>query len=114
MTSGPWGEKATRRFEEDGAAASGEKSWTSFGGEAERQIDRLAHYTNIVGDAELHASLMRQPRPERVAEAGHLARPGRVERAAGAVRDARRRREALASFFSLARAAPRRRRRLHF
>ena len=33
MTSGPWGEKATRRFEEDGAAASGEKSWTSFGGE---------------------------------------------------------------------------------
>ena len=33
MTSGPTGEKTTRRFDEDGAAASGEKSWTSFGGE---------------------------------------------------------------------------------
>ena len=33
MTSGPWGEKTTRRFEDDGAASAGEKSWTSFGGE---------------------------------------------------------------------------------
>ena len=31
MTSGPTGEKTTRRF--PGTASAGEKSWTSFGGE---------------------------------------------------------------------------------
>ena len=33
LTSGPTGEKTTRRFEDDGAASAGERSWTSFGGE---------------------------------------------------------------------------------
>ena len=33
MTLGPWGEKTTRRFEEDGAASFGDECWTSFGGE---------------------------------------------------------------------------------